>query len=174
MVRRRPHLLRMSMISILKFVSDDEIRRVPADLDGQDTFVDELLDDEQRKGAELDKAWHGIHWLLTGSATDGAEPLCYLLAGGEPIADDGQGYGPMRLLSAHKVAEWNSALTGISRDELARRFDAKAMLKAQIYPEIWASNEEDTLGYLLRAYDRLRGLVATAAKEGSGLAVYLT
>src|SRR5688500_6275073 len=36
---------------------------------------------------DLDKAWHGIHYLLTGTAWEGAEPLNFLVAGGRPVGD---------------------------------------------------------------------------------------
>src|SRR5262245_57645293 len=29
----------------------------------------------------LEKAWHGLHYLLTGSPWKGAEPLCFLVRG---------------------------------------------------------------------------------------------
>ena len=37
---------------------------------------------------DVDKAWHGLHFLLTGTADGGAEPASYLLTGGEELGDD--------------------------------------------------------------------------------------
>jgi hypothetical protein len=37
---------------------------------------------------QLDKAWHGLHFLFTGEAEGGEEPGCYLLEGGEEIGED--------------------------------------------------------------------------------------
>jgi hypothetical protein len=132
---------------------------------------------EERTSTDLDKAWHGIHWLLTGSADAGDEPHCYLLAGGEQVGDVDVGYGPARALTSQQVAAWDDALTKISREELGRRFEPKAMLDADIYPQIWArtiKGEEDTLDYLLQAYAGLRDFVAAARRERSGLLVYLS
>jgi hypothetical protein len=75
------------------------------------------------------------------------------------------------------VAAWDIALSQVSREELARRFDPKAMLDADIYPQIWARSiqgEEDTLDYLLQAHGSFRDFVAAARKERSGLLVYLS
>ena len=162
----------MSMISILVFASDDEIRQLLAQPESIYDFIE-----EERTSTDLDKAWHGIHWLLTGSADGGDEPHCYLLAGGEPVGDVDVGYGPARALTSQQVAAWDATLSQISRDELSRRFDPQAMLDADIYPEIAARSikgEEDTLDYLLQAYGSLRDFVAAARKERSGLLVYLS
>ena len=160
------------MISILVFASDDEISQ----LHSQPESIYEFIEQE-RTSTDLDKAWHGIHWLLTGSADGGDEPLCFLLAGGKTVGDVDIGYGPARTLTSEQVAAWDVALSHISREELARRFNPKAMRDADIYPQIWARNikgEEDTLDYLLQAYGNLRDFVATARKERSGLLVYLS
>lgn len=162
----------MSMISILVFASDDEIRQLLAEPDGIYAFLE-----RERTSTDLDKAWHGIHWLLTGSADGGGEPLCYLVAGGETVGDVDVGYGPARALKSTQVAEWHDALARISPDELARRFDPRAMLAADIYPEIWArsiTGKEDTLDYLLQASAGLRDFLAAACREKSGLLVYLS
>jgi hypothetical protein len=162
----------MSMISILVFASDDEIRQLLAEPERIEEFIS-----EERTSTDLDKAWHGIHWLLTGSADGGDEPHCYLLAGGEQVGDVDVGYGPARALTSQQVAAWDDALTKMSRDELGRRFEPKAMLDADIYPQIWARSikgEEDTLDYLLQAYAGLRDFVAAARRERSGLLVYLS
>lgn len=160
------------MISSMVFATDNEIRQLLT----QPECIYEFIE-EDRTSTDLDKAWHGIHWLLTGSADGGDEPLCYLLAGGEPVGDVDVGYGPARALTSKQVAAWDAALSEVSRDELARRFDPKAMLDADIYPRIWARSikgEEDTLDYLLQAYGGFLDFVAAARKERSGLLVYLS
>ena len=99
------------------------------------------------------------------------------MAGGEQVGDVDVGYGPARALTSQQVAAWDDALTKISREELGRRFEPKAMLDADIYPQIWARSikgEEDTLDYLLQAYAGLRDFVAAARRERSGLLVYLS
>jgi hypothetical protein len=162
----------MSMISVLVFASDEEIRQLLEQPDNISDFIE-----QERTSTDLDKAWHGIHWLLTGSADSGEEPLSYLLVGGEPVGDVDVGYGPARALTSEQVAAWDAALSRTSREELARRFDPKAMLEAQIYPAIWARSikgGEDTLEYVLQAYGSLRDFVGAARKEHSGLLVYLS
>lgn len=53
--------------------------------------------------ADLDKAWHGLHYLLTQSPDAGAPPLNFLIAGGTEIARQEVGYGPARVFRAAEV-----------------------------------------------------------------------
>ena len=52
---------------------------------------------------DLDKAWHGIHYLLTGTAWAGAEPLNFIVCGGTEVGDIDVGYGPARVFSSNDV-----------------------------------------------------------------------
>jgi hypothetical protein len=123
---------------------------------------------------DLDKAWHGIHFLLTGSAWDGEGPLAYLLVGGRTVGEEDVGYGPARALSSAEVAAFDDALSKISMNEFRRRFDPKALLRAEIYPEIWLRDpEEDTLGYLVEYFERLKQFVSSARKAEVGLILSL-
>jgi hypothetical protein len=51
---------------------------------------------------DLDKAWHGIHYLLTGLAEGGPEPQSLAVFGGEEFGPE-VGYGPARFLTADQV-----------------------------------------------------------------------
>jgi len=157
----------MSMISILTVVSDDEIQQLHDSPERIDDFTS-----DKRTTTDLDKAWQGIHWLLTGSAFCTHEPLCYLVAGGQEVSLTDFGYGPPRTLTSSQITTWDDALSKISPEELARRFDAKAMLAADVYPQIWI--EPDSLDYLLDAYRRLRDFVSVARRAHAGLLVYLS
>src|SRR5687767_14577361 len=46
---------------------------------------------------DLDKAWHGIHYLLTGTAAEGGKPLDFLVSGGREVGNVDIGYGPARV-----------------------------------------------------------------------------
>ena len=52
---------------------------------------------------DLDKAWHGIHYLLTKSAWDGEPPLNFLLLGGKEVPGVIVGNNPARFFSAVEV-----------------------------------------------------------------------
>ena len=87
------------------------------------------LADGEGMSTDLDKAWHGIHYLLTGTAWEGGRPLNFLVAGGRPVGDIDVGYGPARVLSAAETRGAHEALTQLSDDDLRGRFDPAAMTR---------------------------------------------
>lgn len=134
------------------------------------------LSGDQREHADLDKAWHGLHYLLTGSADEGQGPLAFLMAGGLPVGDLEVGYGPARVLSAAEVREVARALEPVDAAALRARFDPGAMMAAGVYPEIWDRDpaEDDPLGYCLESFEDLKRFVGRAAQRGVGLVLYFT
>jgi hypothetical protein len=127
---------------------------------------------------DLDKAWHGLHYLFTGSAWEGDEPGRFLVRGGEDVGDEDDGYGLVRAFRVEQTRQIAAFLASLSREELTRRFDPERMTKLEIYPDvIWtrtAEDDDDPLEYLLSAFDDLQSFVGKAANEGDGLLVYLT
>jgi hypothetical protein len=135
----------------------------------------ELADGEGDLG-DLDKSWHGIHYLLTGTADEGGAPLDFLVAGGVDVGDEDVGYGPPRAFTSEETRAIAAALAAISDDELRSRFAPEAMMKAEIYPEIWDRDpkDDDTLGYLMEYVAILRAAIASVTSRGHGLLVMLT
>jgi hypothetical protein len=134
------------------------------------------LGDGEGEIGDIDKAWHGVHYLLTGTADEGDPPLNFLVAGGTDVGDDDVGYGPPRVYRPAEVREIAAALAAVSDDELRRRFDPPAMMRAEIYPGIWDRDpaDDDTLEYLMGAVADLRVALATVTSNGHGLLVILS
>ena len=109
----------------------------------------------------LDKAWHGLHYLLCGAPEPVPGPLGQAVFGGSEIGED-QGYGPARYFSPAQVAEIASALQaqGLER-ELRARFDGPAMTQLGIYPGGWETDDGD---WLIEAFHTLRDFYAAASK----------
>jgi hypothetical protein len=125
----------------------------------------------------LEKAWHGLHFLFTGTSWEGDEPACYLVSGGEDLEID-DGDSPPRLLRAPQVASFASFLAGLSEEELARRYDPRRMMQLEIAPETWDRDEdaeegETELEHLLGAFRDLRAFVRTAREEGQAIVVHV-
>ena len=133
------------------------------------------LGDGEGEAGDIDKSWHGIHFLLTGSAEEGNPPLDFLLGGGADVGDEDVGYGPARAFTSAETRAIAIALAALSDDELRRRFAPDAMMKAGIYPEIWDRDpsDDDTLGYLMEYVKVIRDTLATVTARGHGLLVYL-
>lgn len=124
---------------------------------------------------DLDKAWHGIHYLLTTTAWGGDRPLNLLVAGGTPVGDLDVGYGPARAFTAAQTRAAHEALATLTDDELRLKFDASDMMSKEIYPEIWDadSDEDDPVAYLIEYAGTLRGFLRETTKAGLGTVVYL-
>jgi Domain of unknown function (DUF1877) len=109
----------------------------------------------------LDKAWHGLHYLLCGAPEPAPGPLGQAVLGGSEIGED-QGYGPARYFTSAQVAEIASALQSPGLEqELHARFDAVAMTQLGLYPGGWETDDED---WVIQAFHTLRDFYAAASK----------
>jgi hypothetical protein len=125
------------------------------------------------KAVDVDKAWHGIHFLLCGQPWDGNPPLNFIVSGGSPIGDVDVGYGPARAFTSHEVRAIAEALVPIDGASLGERFNAQEFTEQEIYPEIWGEPREECLGYLLDYFCGLKEFVLHARDVGLGLIVYI-
>ena len=116
------------------------------------------LGDHESVGSDLDKAWHGIHYLLTGTAWAGSPPLNFLVDGGQTAGDIDVGYGPARLYTSVETQQIQTTLSALTDGELQSRFQPDEMMSFEIYPAIWnrPRAEDDTLGYLVEYIAVLR------------------
>ena len=125
---------------------------------------------------DLDKSWHGIHYLLTKTAWEGDPPLNFLLLGGTEVGSIDVGYGTARAIDSGTVAEIDRELAKIDRDFLERQFDPAEMTRLGIYPEIWERNsdEDDMFGYCAEYFDDLKNFIRRAAENRLGLIIFLS
>ena len=132
------------------------------------------LSDGEGKQLDLDKAWHGIHFLLCGDAWEGDLPLGFIVSSGTPIGDEDVGYGPARAFSSEQVTEIAEALDAITPESLKARFDRAAFEENGIYPNVWDESPDDCFDqYLLVYYSELKKFVQMANAAGKGILVYL-
>jgi hypothetical protein len=109
----------------------------------------------------IDKAWHGLHYLLCGAPEPAPGPLGQAVFGGTEIGED-QGYGSARYFSPTQVAEIAAALQSPGLElELHARFDAAAMTQLGIYPGVW---ETDDLDWLIEAFHTVRDFYTGASQ----------
>jgi hypothetical protein len=143
--------------------------------------VDDYLDaprgpSQARAELDLDKSWHGLHYLLTGTAWEGDEPACFLVQGGAVLGEDADEECQARVLSRAEVAAFSRHLSSLTTADLLDRFDARQMMALEIYPEIWDRPDEVAISrqYLADNFDALRRFVEEAALEGDRLVIMVT
>lgn len=143
-----------------------------ADPDSVSRLLD-LDDDDDPDVAitDLDKAWHGIHYLLTGSDWEGEPPLNFLLQGGTMLAEEDEEPAP-RLLQPDEVREVSSALAAVDEDHLRERFDPEAMKALDIYPAIWDDGPE-ALDYCLTYFAQLQAFMREAARQQRAVVIFM-
>jgi Domain of unknown function (DUF1877) len=160
-----------AMIGNLRPASDSEIERLlanPAD-------ITRFLYGAGADGCErvvLNKAWHAIHYVLTGSRLGGDEPLNFLVDEGTPVGEVDVGYGPARVLSSDQVRRIAAALAPISPDEVARRVDVARLDREAIYPGHWQRNRID-VDYVVSTYREMRDLMVRLAEQRQGVVLYI-
>lgn len=129
-------------------------------------LLDDLLESEDDAASvDIDKAWHGVHWLLTGSAEPSQGIASQVIFGGQPMGDDPED-SLGQLQDAPLVTAISAFLQTLSDDDLKARFNPADMERADIYPSgIWG---EDRIleEYLLPAVARLKDFYAKAASSG--------
>jgi hypothetical protein len=125
----------------------------------------------------LQKSWHMLHYLFTGSTGPVGSPGDVLLTGGEEIGDDIGGYGPPRWLSPNATGQVAQFLKGFNAEALASRVNLKEMSAAGVYgipSGRGAENEEPALrDEVAHFFPLLRAYVEMAVEKSDGLLIWI-
>ncbi len=119
-------------------------------------------------GLNLEKSWQFIHYLLTGSIDQAPPPLGNAVLGGTEIGEE-RDYGRVRFLTPPQVHDVAEALSGISSDDLFRRFDIETMRTANVYPRSDHTDREWVQHY----FDLLCRYYSDAAANGNAMLLWI-
>ena len=122
------------------------------------------------RDSDFEKSWGGLHYLLTGTASEGEPPFNFLMAGRELDLEDGE--APLITHSNAETRRIAAALGALSDEEVRRRVNPAEMRELDVYPSIW--DRPESLDYLLQDFRRLRETVAAVADRGLGLLVSIS
>ena len=113
------------------------------------------------KSLYLDKAWHILHFCMTGETEGEVLPLSYAIVTGFPIAEnylDGAVY-----LLPDDVSDVAGALSKLSEKAIVRRFKEEARGDKDIYRNKWPEDDlEEFMGY----FHQLKEFYREAAEKG--------
>ena len=165
----------MSMIGMYRRVTPTELAYLQAAPDRIQEFLYPADDSEPPadRVLDIDKTWHAIHFLLTGTEGEGDPPFCNAVLGGAPLGEVDVGYGPARFLLPTEVAEVSTLISSIPESELRHRLDLPVMKELGIYPNVWEDADEEW-EYVLPNYRALVLFFGEAAKAGEAMLLYLT
>jgi hypothetical protein len=130
---------------------------------------------QESDSLSIDKTWHALHFLFSGTAAEGKPPADFLVAGGAPIGDVDVGYGPARCFTPAEVRSIAAFLEQQKEEELRARIDLKAMEKLDIYPSVWSEDTDvdEEWEYLVTSFREMKQFVNEAAQAHQSMIVYL-
>lgn len=160
----------MGIVACFASTSPDELDRLRANPDDIEAFL--CPDDGESDPPnyiDLDKAWHGLHYLLNGDAGSGNGPLSQAIFGGTAFGPE-IGYGPARFVTPAQVHAIAAAMAGVTVELLTARFHPADMKAKEIYPEvIWVRDGDQALEYVLEQFEPFRAFYAAAAARGEAV-----
>ncbi|MDS3859404.1 YfbM family protein [Thermosynechococcaceae cyanobacterium BACA0444] len=167
----------MSMIAYLQQISPALVEAIQGNPSLLETLIDSATETPETEelsatatvALDIDKDWHGLHYLLTGQAWESPGILGQVILGGQEVGDD-LGYGAARLLTSEQVQVVAQALSHLSTDEFAAKFNPSQLNEADIYPGNW--EEADRPG-LAESYENVASYYQDAAAQGQGMLLYL-
>ena len=163
------------MIMYLLRISKQELESY---IDKPDLFLENRVDDAY--SMDIDKAWGGILYLLTGKAfasgspEDEVDSLNRIFFSAQFFDEDMDvGYGPAHYLTPEQVAGIHRKIASLTEADLKARYDTEAMNEEEeLYPSLdW--NEED-FEYLYFHFQALQSFFATAASRGEAIVTFLS
>lgn len=125
---------------------------------------------------DIDKTWHAVHFLFTGSDWEGDFPEGILVSCGEPVGDVDVGYGPARSFSSTEVKRISAFLMSLDSNGLLSRFDPVKMAELKIYPSIWKDSKhpDEDRTYIEDGVSSVIAFVTEAAQKDLALLVYIS
>ena len=137
---------------------------------------------------ELEKAWHGIHFLLTKNSK--TQEAGFLVNNGITLRDYNwaENYGvnviDMRAFYTVEVSNINKLLAGLTVKEMKKQYDPAEMFSRDIYPAIWEKKEFFTsrfiaknfkvsrsLDYLITNFEKLQEFISDTARKEMGIII---
>jgi len=128
-------------------------------------FIEEL-DEEDR--VDIDKAWHAIHFILSGKVWESNEdPISKMVLSGNELGENSDGgYGPAMYLMVDDVIKISEAAERISEEWFRQRFDVAKMKKSEIYLiESVNESEEELFEYVWSNFQDAKEFFKKAASE---------
>ena len=132
-------------------------------------LISEEVDNKPTEQLDIDKAWQGVHFLLTGEPYSNDSSLAKAIFGGTEVGDD-LGFGPARYLTPEEVKEVAAALRDVSKEDLVQRYVPSAFEEANVYPTgIWESESDVAFDYLLHAFESMLTFYESIAARGDAV-----
>jgi len=157
----------MGMVVCLRGASAEDLAVLRSDPDAADGYLFSQDAYEAGDVIDFDKAWHALHFMLTGQVEETDHPLSFLLKDPERLGTD-NGYGGPWILSPERTAKFHAELEKLSDEQIIERYDPAAMVAADVYlADTFADEGEEAIEYIMQGVPALRALLNRCANSGS-------
>ena len=168
----------MNLLRVSKQEFDNFVAKPSLFEEWAETFYEDDDENDERL-LDIDKAWGGILYLLTGvsfvcgSPEDEVDSLNCIFFSAQFFDEDMDvGYGPAHYLTPEQVAGINHKIASLTEADLKAHYDTEAMNEEEkLYPSLdW---NEKIFDYLYFHFQALQSFFATAASRGEAIVTYL-
>ena len=159
----------MSMIGQFVAIPQEELDVILKEPDSAFSILGKYPEND----IDLDKAWHGIHFLLNGEPYGGEYPLVHAVFGMEKIEEQKhENVNPMFGTPAKNVKEIADAICSINEEQFRAKYDQKALQDAAIYPDSWNDPEKE-MDFLTSYFEDLQEFYKEAASKNLAVITYI-
>lgn len=129
----------------------------------------EHIDAVDSNWLDIDKAWDGIIFLLTGNGSEKAHGDLLRIIVSTRYVDESLdfGYGPAHYVDAEEVKELYQKIAHFDRNTLLQRYDPSKMKELNIYPDIW--DETEAFNYLFHFICEIQAFFRKAASNNEAI-----
>jgi hypothetical protein len=165
----------MGMVWVARLADDAEAAEIKAEPDSAYDFINpEDGYDDSAVVVDLDKEWHGLHHMLTGSAGATDSALSLVIGEFEEVGED-NGYGPAWYVPPERLRAFHEALAALDDVALRKRYDPGAMVAEHVYlGDVYQQEGEAGFAFLLERLNQLRAFAERGAALGRGAFVVIT
>lgn len=157
------------MVIYLRRASAADVERIRANPTSLEHFVFEQ-GEHRIDLIGFDKAWHALHFMLTGQAYGRDHPLGIIADETPTEGTDENGFGGFSVIEPSRLAIFAEKLSEVTDEALAARFDPQAMLAADIYiADAFVEDDPvEAVEYILQGLPDLRQFVTSCSERGDG------
>lgn len=156
------------------FFSAEEAEIAQAQNDTR-SFYELAFSAGEEESVDVDKAWHAIHFVLSGNPWDCSQddPLSQAVLYGTPIGEN-MGYGPAMLKTAAEVKQIAQALSLITKEWFHDHYSIADMIEEHIYPVREEEDGEEFFAYIWGAFLCLQDFYQKASAKERCVLFYIS
>lgn len=162
----------MGMIGCYIRISEENVLKLQQAEDNLQGLVFGDMDEDNT--ISIDKAWHAIHFTLTGCPFGGEDDNIFsklVMSGNVFMEIDGE--PPAMLITADDVKKLSEAMDSLEEQKFREKFNISEMLENNIYPVMDDENEEEFFDYVWANLIELKKFIEEAANERQTVIFYI-